>query len=67
VFKVWDDNVIESWMFHQDTVAILDFLKEAQQQDIIAINGIASRVGRPSFFYICRPGRSDILDLASRK
>jgi hypothetical protein len=30
VFKVWDDKVIESWMFHQDTVAILDFLKEAQ-------------------------------------
>jgi DinB superfamily/SnoaL-like domain len=31
VFKVCDDKVIESWMFHQDTVAILEFLKEAQQ------------------------------------
>ncbi len=32
VYKVQHGKVIESWMFHQDTVAILEFLKEAQQQ-----------------------------------
>jgi uncharacterized protein len=32
VFRVQDGKVIESWMFHQDTVAILEFLKEAQQE-----------------------------------
>jgi ketosteroid isomerase-like protein len=32
VFRVQDGRVIESWMFHQDTVAILEFLKEAQQE-----------------------------------
>ncbi len=32
IYKVQDGKVIESWMFHQDTVAILDFLKETQQQ-----------------------------------
>jgi hypothetical protein len=31
VYKLRDSKVIESWMFHQDTVAILEFLKEAQQ------------------------------------
>ncbi len=30
VYKVQDGKVIESWMFHQDTVAILEFLKEVQ-------------------------------------
>ncbi len=29
VFKVRDGKVIETWMFHQDTVAILDLLKQA--------------------------------------
>jgi uncharacterized protein len=32
VYKVRDGKVVESWMFLQDTVAILDFLKDAQQQ-----------------------------------
>ena len=32
VFKMRDGKVIESWMLNQDTVAILEFLKEAQQQ-----------------------------------
>ena len=32
VFKVRDDKVIEFWMFHQNTVAILDLLKQAGQQ-----------------------------------
>jgi hypothetical protein len=32
VFKVRDEKVIETWMFHQDTVAILDLLKQAEQQ-----------------------------------
>jgi ketosteroid isomerase-like protein len=32
VYKIRDGKVIESWMFHQDTVALLEFLKEAQQQ-----------------------------------
>lgn len=34
VFKVRDDKVIETWMFHQDTVAILDLLKQAEQQKL---------------------------------
>ena len=29
MFRVRDDKVIETWMFHQDTVAILDLLKQA--------------------------------------
>jgi uncharacterized protein len=32
VFRMRDGKVIESWMFHQDTVALVEFLKEAQQQ-----------------------------------
>jgi uncharacterized protein len=32
IFRVQDGSVIESWMFHQDTVAILAFLKEVQQE-----------------------------------
>jgi uncharacterized protein len=32
VYKVQNGKVVESWMFHQDTVAILEFLKEAQQE-----------------------------------
>ncbi len=32
VFKMRDGKVAESWMLNQDTVAILEFLKEAQQQ-----------------------------------
>ncbi|HEY3231124.1 MAG TPA: nuclear transport factor 2 family protein [Roseiflexaceae bacterium] len=32
VYKVHEGKVIESWMFHQDTVAILEFLKAAQPQ-----------------------------------
>jgi ketosteroid isomerase-like protein len=32
VFRVCDEKVIETWMFHQDTVAILDLLKQAEQQ-----------------------------------
>lgn len=31
VFKMRDGKVAESWMLNQDTVAILEFLKEAQQ------------------------------------
>jgi ketosteroid isomerase-like protein len=34
VFKVRDEKVIETWMFHQDTVAILDLLKQAEQQKL---------------------------------
>lgn len=29
VFRVQDNRVIESWMFNQDTVAILEFLRNA--------------------------------------
>ncbi|HKX17259.1 MAG TPA: nuclear transport factor 2 family protein [bacterium] len=29
VFKMQDNRVIESWMFNQDTVAILEFLRNA--------------------------------------
>jgi ketosteroid isomerase-like protein len=32
VFKMRDGKVAESWMLNQDTVAILEFLKEAQKQ-----------------------------------
>jgi|SRR5579859_2209370 len=31
VFKLRDGKVAESWMLNQDTVAILDFLKEAHE------------------------------------
>ena len=31
VFKMRDGKVAESWMLNQDTVAILDFLKEAHE------------------------------------
>jgi uncharacterized protein len=31
VFKMREDKIAESWMLNQDTVAILDFLKEAQK------------------------------------
>ena len=31
VFKMQDGKVAESWMLNQDTVAILDFLKEARE------------------------------------
>lgn len=30
VFRVQDNRVIESWMFNQDTVAILEFLRDAR-------------------------------------
>jgi uncharacterized protein len=40
VYKVQDGKVIESWMFHQDTIAILGFLKEAQQQDTMNVTPI---------------------------
>lgn len=29
-FRMSDDRVIESWMFNQDTVAVLEFLKHAR-------------------------------------
>ena len=32
VYKVRDGKVVESWMFLQDTVAILEFLKNAEKQ-----------------------------------
>lgn len=30
VFRVQDNRVIESWMFNQDTVAVLEFLRNAR-------------------------------------
>lgn len=32
VYKVQDDQVIESWMFHYDTAALLELLTKARQQ-----------------------------------
>jgi uncharacterized protein len=46
VYKVRDGKVIESWMFHQDTVAILEFLREAQQQDALNVTPTDGSTGR---------------------
>lgn len=31
VFRTRDNRVIESWMFNQDTIAVLEFLREAKR------------------------------------
>jgi len=40
VFRIQDNRVIESWMFNQDTVAILDFLRHAKGIGSDAFHGI---------------------------